>query len=247
MARERLTGNLSARKIVDFRGPMGMDFGAVPTGRAVACEKGHGGVQCCMREVLPMVEMRVPFTLSISELDNAVRGARDVDWENLEQAAMKAAHFEEDAVYNGLACAPSPGILAASTNKALTLPSAMDKYTDVVGEAMLALQTAGMAEPYTLVLGSKAFKPMNTALPSGRTLKAVTQELIGGQVLWSPALTGGVLVAPGEDSFELTVGQDMSVGYTRHEGDEVHLFFVETFAFRVLEPRAAVELKLKAK
>ncbi|HVH22660.1 MAG TPA: family 1 encapsulin nanocompartment shell protein [Pseudonocardia sp.] len=42
--------------------------------------------------------------------------------------------------------------------------------------------------------------------------------------------------------FLLDVGQDLAVGYDRHDADEIHLYFEESFAFRVVEPDAAVAL-----
>jgi uncharacterized linocin/CFP29 family protein len=46
--------------------------------------------------------------------------------------------------------------------------------------------------------------------------------------------------------FEMTVGQDLAIGYKVHDAQDVELYFAESFAFRVLEPAAAVELKLQA-
>lgn len=45
--------------------------------------------------------------------------------------------------------------------------------------------------------------------------------------------------------FELTVGQDLAIGYHVHDKVEVELFYAESFAFRALEPAAAVELRLQ--
>jgi len=45
--------------------------------------------------------------------------------------------------------------------------------------------------------------------------------------------------------FEMTVGQDLTIGYKIHNAREVELYFTESFTFRVLELAAAVELKLQ--
>jgi uncharacterized linocin/CFP29 family protein len=44
------------------------------------------------------------------------------------------------------------------------------------------------------------------------------------------------------DDFELTVGQDLSIGYLEHDREKVRLYFQESFTFRVLTPHAAVAL-----
>jgi uncharacterized linocin/CFP29 family protein len=43
--------------------------------------------------------------------------------------------------------------------------------------------------------------------------------------------------------YELTVGQDLAVGYAVHDRTEVELYLTESFAFRVLEEKAAVFLR----
>lgn len=50
----------------------------------------------------PLVETRIPFELDVVELNNVVRGAKDVDLGRLEAAAKKIALFEEKIVYHGL-------------------------------------------------------------------------------------------------------------------------------------------------
>jgi uncharacterized linocin/CFP29 family protein len=42
--------------------------------------------------------------------------------------------------------------------------------------------------------------------------------------------------------FILDVGQDLSIGYTRHDAELVTLYLEESFSFRVNEPDAAVVL-----
>jgi uncharacterized linocin/CFP29 family protein len=44
----------------------------------------------------------------------------------------------------------------------------------------------------------------------------------------------------------MTVGQDLSIGYLSHGKESVDLYLTESFTFRVLEPAAAVELRVKA-
>ena len=53
----------------------------------------------------------------------------------------------------------------------------------------------------------------------------------------------GLLVSDRGGDFELTVGQDISLGFEERKGDKVELFFLETFTFRVNGPEAAVVLK----
>ncbi len=45
--------------------------------------------------------------------------------------------------------------------------------------------------------------------------------------------------------FELTIGRDLSIAYQSHTDKTVRLYLVETMAFRVLTPEAAVALAHK--
>jgi uncharacterized linocin/CFP29 family protein len=44
--------------------------------------------------------------------------------------------------------------------------------------------------------------------------------------------------------FELTVGQDFSIGYLEHNMERVRLYIEESFTFLVLTDQAAVPLKV---
>jgi uncharacterized linocin/CFP29 family protein len=44
-------------------------------------------------------------------------------------------------------------------------------------------------------------------------------------------------------NFELVVGRDLSIGYTRHDATKVKLYLLESLTFRVLSPEAAVWLR----
>ncbi|HPC23846.1 MAG TPA: family 1 encapsulin nanocompartment shell protein, partial [Phycisphaerae bacterium] len=64
-----------------------------------------------------------------------------------------------------------------------------------------------------------------------------------GDILWSPALDGGLLLSKRGGDFEMTVGQDIVIGYAHHDRYKVELYLTESFTFRVLEPLAAVALR----
>jgi len=247
VAKRALTPMLSARAVVDFVGPLGMDFGAVNLGRVTTAKRAQGkDLAWGVREVLPLVEVCVPFQLDQAELQNLTRGAKDVDLAPLEQAAQRIATFEEQAVYKGLPEASIEGLLAEAAHKPIPFTTDADQYPLAVGQAKSALRMAGITGPCALVVGTKAFQALNQVTRSGQPLASVLERIVEGQVVWSPALAGAVLLSARGGDFELTVGQDLAIGYAKHDVETVELYFIETFAFRVLEPNAAVELRLKA-
>jgi uncharacterized linocin/CFP29 family protein len=94
------------------------------------------------------------------------------------------------------------------------------------------------------VLGPRAYDELSAASEDGYPLrKRIERSLIDGPFVWAPALTGAVLMSTRGGDFELTVGQDLSIGYAYHEKHQVELYLTESFTFRVLEPKAAVWLQ----
>jgi len=243
-----LKGNLSARRLVDFSGPHGWEYGAVDLGR-IEIPKEHKtkGVYWGRRSLLPLVEVRVPFHLDLMELDSVSRGSANPDLDPLTAAAEKAAQFEEAAVYNGFAAGEVEGIAQASAHKPVSLPKTAAGYVDAVVAALGEIQKAGINGPYALVLDTKAYQTLQAGTQQGYPLPKRVEGILGGPILWSPAVTGGVLLSTRGGDFELVVGQDLSVGYCDHDRDKVELYLAETFTFRVLEPKAAVQLKHAAR
>jgi uncharacterized linocin/CFP29 family protein len=52
-----------------------------------------------------------------------------------------------------------------------------------------------------------------------------------------------VLLSVRGGDYQLTVGEDLSIGYALTDRHTVELYLTESFTFRVLEPAAAVHLK----
>jgi uncharacterized linocin/CFP29 family protein len=122
-ATRSLTAILSARKVVDVTGPMGTDFPGVPEGRLDYPKKQpKDGLSYGIHKVHHLVETRIPFELDVNEMDNVVRGAKDVDLSNLEEAAKNIALFEEKVVYHGLAEA---NIIGGLQNRVFCSPVAL--------------------------------------------------------------------------------------------------------------------------
>ena len=244
-ARRVLRGHLSARQIVDMEGPFGWDKSAVNLGTVDLVQADRSrGVSWGVRASLPLIEARSDFAMSRAELESIVRGALAPDLAPVEQATRKLAIFEETAIYRGLEDAGITGMIDASANTAVALGDTVESFDDAISSAVEALQLNGVNGPYTLVLGTAPYQFLQRGILQGAlTLAKSVERKIGGSVAWSPSLSGGVLVAQRGGDFLLTLGQDISVGYDSHDGDKVHLYLIESFAFQVLEPRALVALE----
>jgi uncharacterized linocin/CFP29 family protein len=240
-----LKGNLSGRRLVDFCGPCGWPFAAVNLGRLdVGPDPVVDGVAWGLHKVLPLVEFRVPFTLGIWELDDVARGAKNPDLEALKAAARKAALFEETALYRGFGGGGIQGLLSGSSHAPVPLSPDRGRLTESVELALLAIQEAEIGGPFALVLGTEPYKWLMAGEPNSYPLRERVKALVAGGIHWSPVLQGGAVLSRRGGDFELTVGQDLAIGYKQHTAREVELYFTESFTFRVLEPAAAIALEL---
>ena len=60
--------------------------------------------------------------------------------------------------------------------------------------------------------------------------------------MWAPGLDGGLVISRRGGDFELSVGQDFSIGYLDHTSERVRLYIEESFTFLILTEQAAVPL-----
>jgi uncharacterized linocin/CFP29 family protein len=242
-AKRVLELRLAARKVVDFRGPFGWKFAAVNTGRLTLLSETSDEVNLGIRRVQPLVEMRVPITLSIMEVDTVARGADDPDLSAVVRAATRTALVEDGAIFNGLERAGIQGILPSSPHPVLALPSDVLLFPRAVVEAKELLRKAGIAGPYALVLGTALYEQVFATTEDGRPLaRRIEQLVVDRPLIQSEAVVGAALVSARGGDYELTVGQDLSIGYAYHSKHEVELYLTESFTFRVLEPAAAVRI-----
>ncbi|MCK9902456.1 bacteriocin [Parafrankia colletiae] len=243
-ARGRLTTNLAARKLVDFAGPHGWSYSATPLGRVAPLQSRLGdGVRARLRQVLPVMELRAPFTVDRGELEAIDRGADDIDFSGLEEAARRVAVTENSVVFHGNAEAGIVGIAEASSHPQLELGVDTDSYPRTVAKAVALLHRAGIGGPYGLAVDPDGYTAILEATEhGGYLLISHLKQILDGPVVRAPGIHGAVVLSQRGGDFVFESGQDLSAGYSSHTLDEVELYLEESFTFRVTEPDAAVAL-----
>jgi uncharacterized linocin/CFP29 family protein len=242
-ARERLAGPLAARRLVDFIGPQGWAHSATNLGRVETIDGGEDGVSALRRRVLPLVEVRVDFTVSRAEMRDDDRGAVDVDLESLDNAAHQIAIAENSAVFNGWASAGIAGVIEASPFEPEPLGPKAEGYPRSVARAVEGLRESGVEGPYGLALGPDEYiKVIETAEHGGYPLFDHLARILDGPIVWAPGLSGAIAMSLRGGDFLLESGQDLSIGYDHHDADQVHLYLEESFSFVVATPEAAAPL-----
>lgn len=242
-ARRVLALGLAGRKLVDFSGPHGWELSARNTGRLEALDESPvEGASFSRRVVQPLVELRVPFELSIADLDQLGRGG-DPDLEPVVRAASKAALAEDTAIFAGLEVAPMEGILSASPHDPIAV-SDTEEYPKAFLAAVETLREAGVGGPYGAALGPAPYDEIFAARDDGYPIIEQVQRVLTGPIERAEAVTGAVVVSGRGGDYQLTVGQDLSIGYAGHDGDRLRLFVTESFTFRVLDEAAAVPIRV---
>jgi uncharacterized linocin/CFP29 family protein len=241
-ATQRLTPALAARRLVDFSGPHGWEYSATNLGRtdrlATTPSEGVSGLQ---RRVLPLVELRADFQLSMAELRDADRGA-DADLDALDNAAHEIAVAENVAVFHGWSGALS-GISETSPHDPIPLGDAADRYARPVAAAVERLLQSGIGGPYGLALGSEQYRVViETTEHGGYPLLEHLQKILEGPVVWTPGAIGAIVLSQRGGDFVFDSGQDVAIGYDRHDAQTVTLYLQESFGFHVATPEAAVAL-----
>ena len=237
--------HLAGRKLVDFSGPHGWQLGGVNTGRLdKPAQDPVEHVAHAIRVVRPLVELRSPIVLPILELDYAARGANDLDLDPVIATAERVAHAEDGAIFHGFKDGRITGIIEASPHKPITVASGLD-WPRALTAAKEVLRLAGVNGPYALAAGLESYSELSSTGEDGYPMrKRVEQNIIDAPIVWAPAVRGGaVLMSTRGGDYELTVGQDLSIGYAGSDRTTVELYLTESFTFRVLEDKAAIYLR----
>lgn len=243
-AKQRLTGALAARKLVDFAGPFGWTYSASNLGRCARLSSSPvAGVSAATRKVLPLVEIRADFDLGRRELSDVDRGASDVDLAALDEAARRMAIAENTAVFHGWEAAGIAGITQVTPHPAVPREPKVDGYPSRVARAVELLHTVGIDGPYGLALSPEEYTGViETTEHGGYPLFDHLRKILDGPIIWAPGVNGGVVLSLRGGDFLFESGQDLSIGYDHSDGDTVGLYFEESFSFRVATPEAAVTL-----
>jgi uncharacterized linocin/CFP29 family protein len=241
-AADTLRTDLAGRKLVDFSGPHGWELSSVDLGRVEPVTSPHADVEAALRKVQPLVELRTDFTVLRTELDAIERGSRSPDLDPVRDAAVRLAEAEDKAIFQGLAAAGIEGVSTASEHEAVAIPKDYEDYPSAVAKAVSRLRAAGVDGPYAIALGPRCYTGVIETTQGGYPVMNHIRMILDGPIIWAPAVDGAVVLSNRGGDFELTSGQDVSIGFASHDAGGVSLYLQESIAFRVHTPEAAVAL-----
>jgi uncharacterized linocin/CFP29 family protein len=232
--------HLAGRRVVDVDGPAGLAFSAVGTGRVLGIDPPGEGVQARLRQVVPLVELRAPFSLKREEIDDVARGAEDADWQPVKDAARQIAFAEDGAIFEGYPAAGIDGIRQGSSNPPVILPTDVKGYPAAIAQALSQLRVAGVDGPYSVLLSADAYTEVSETSDHGYPIIEHIKRQLSGDIIWAPAISGAIVLTTRGGDFSLHLGHDLAIGYLSHTDAEVSLYLQETLTFLMLTSEAAV-------
>jgi uncharacterized linocin/CFP29 family protein len=186
--------------------------------------------------------LRAPFELSRQTIDDVERGSNDSDWQPAKDAAKKLAYAEDRAIFDGYRDANIQGIRESTSNPIDALPADVRDYPDAIAHALSQLRMVGVNGPYSVLLGANEYTALAETRDHGYPVLEHVKRIVDGNLVWAPAIEGAFVLTTRGGDFELTIGQDVSIGYLSHTDSMVRLYLQETFVFRVLTSEASVAL-----
>ena len=239
-ARRTFGRHVAGRRIVDVPEAAGTQLSSVSTGHLESIDPPADGVVAHRRRSMPVVELRVPFTVDRQQVDDVERGAKDADWQPVKDAARQIAFAEDRVIFEGYAAAGITGVRDSSSNPAITLPAEVRDYPNAVSQAASELRLAGVGGPYSLALSAAAYTSVSETSDHGYPVYNHIARLLDGEIIWAPAIHGAFLLSTRGGDFELHIGQDVSIGYLSHDAATVRLYFQESLTFLAYTAEAAV-------
>ena len=244
-AKSRLPTYLAARKLVDFEGPHGWTHSATNLGRVAEIAGPVGGRERAAAHGAP------PGGAAdgVQGLADRARRRRPGHQQPGPGRARRGHPADRPGRERHRLPRPRrPPASAASPRARRTSPLPSGTSTtcpDAVARGVNALRQAGIGGPYGLAICPDMYTTIVESTEyGGELLLDHLRKILGGPLVWAPGIEGGVVLSLRGGDFKIESGQDLSIGYLDHDADVVRLYLEESLNFRVLEPDAAVALRL---
>lgn len=238
---DQLQRFLTARKLMEFHGPTGAQ--ALATGRLGEVDDGE--VRISRVATVPMYELRRSFSMPRTEIEALERGAADVDFDPLREAARSIAEAEDRMVFDGNV-GDVAGIASSSVHEPIDIPSDYADYPSAVAEAVSRLRDVGVGGPYGIALGPRCYRGViETTERGGYVVFDHLRKIVGGPLVWAPAVDGAIVISMQGGDHHLEASEDLALGYRSSDAESVELYLTETIGFRLDADDAAVALRYR--
>ncbi len=231
-----LKNNLSARKFTDVCGPLGWDKSSIGEGGCVW--KNAQKVQYGVRKVRPLIEVKVPFSVSQEVFEDIDRGKLNPEWGSLDEACETMAQFEDHLIYNGLKDESIDGVL--ENGYVLKNEEKEFDYLSMTIKAIDIIQKENIGGPYNMIIPNKHWEKMLHG--QGYPVEKRIKQHLGGKIIVTDHIDKIIVLSARGGDFEMILGEDLAIGYEGFDSKNgmVNFYINELISFRILGPNAAV-------
>jgi uncharacterized linocin/CFP29 family protein len=241
------------RRVLDLFGPIGaghqfvprLSLAGVTTAAADLAGQGGAAVSVAARSHLPLTIIHKDFTLHWRDVETARQSGLPLDLGAAAAAAALCAAREDDLIFHGDKPLGIEGLTTVAGHRSMTRRDwglAGHAFLDIV-EATDHMAAAGLYPPYALVCSPNLYACLLRVAGAAGVLElSQAREICTAGVFRSAHIKSALLLAVGPQNFDLVVGQDLTVAYTRTENMDYVFRVLETLALRVKRPAAICSL-----
>lgn len=240
-----LAKRLKVRSVVDFEAGYDFTTDAIATG-TVRPVSDSGGLHIGVRDPVLMSEIRFDFSIPKTTLDEMKRDIEAYDDTPWREAANAFGAAENGMILGGLEAAGYTGLLDALTQPALSASGAKELM-------VAAARTLGMFNgefvdgPFKLLVSGATFAQLVIESEGGETMKQKIESIFGADAVVVNEAIGddtALMISQRGGDFIFYSGLDVHVGYDSESESALNFFLIESAAFRVIKPEAAVRIDL---
>ncbi len=243
---EFLTKRLNLRSVVDFDGSYTYETDSIATKYSTEVSSKNG-VSIATREPIKMVEIKKSFKLSKSVIEDIKKGIENFDDKELATAANEFSSVENNMILSGLKEANIEGITTNKDVKSIEVKSTKD-ILGAVAKSLGTFNQEFVDGTFKLVISSGTMAKLYTEFFDGISVKTKLDDILGaGNIIINQDIgdNKALMISQRGGDFEFYSGLDVSIGFEKETKDVVELFLMQTCAFRVLSPEAAIVLDIK--
>jgi uncharacterized linocin/CFP29 family protein len=241
---ERACTMLTARRVLDFEGPLGGGIESLEVGPVHDAPLGETGAKVSARRAIPIPRIYSSFVLPSREVEGAIDPGLPLDTSPAEDAAEEVALAEDHVAYHGVRELGVDGILhhAGTHRVALSDWSTPGGAIGDVIQAADKLDEARANGPFALVLAPSLYNQLFRKYEGSDVLALDhLRRLASGGIFKSHVLEGvGLLLSP--DLGPIVCAEDLSVSFLEVRESTLRFVVTSAVVVRLDDPSAACVL-----
>ena len=241
-----LEKRLNLRSLVDFDSTYDYNTDSISTKNSSQIVNKKN-ITINVREPIRMVEIKNYFTIPKNVIEDIKKAKKDFDDKGFASAANEFSSIENEIILKGLEKANIKGILSNNELEKIEVKTTKDILVNTA-KSLGIFNKNFINAPFKMVVSSSTLAKMYTEFFDGISLKTKIDDILGANSIVVNQDIGDdkiLIISQRGGDFEFYSGLDVSVGFEKELEDSLEFFLIETCAFRVINPDAAIVLDLK--